>query len=102
MAYCEIGWFLVSSTLAHNDLEPLCKPFGGALQNSALERTGRAMRRELAALLLLVLSPLMMRGQSTTASLTGRISDSHRAVISAASVQVINTSTGIHLSLIHI
>ena len=54
------------------------------------------MRRELAALLLLVLSPLMMRGQSTTASLTGRISDSHRAVISAASVQVINTSTGIH------
>jgi hypothetical protein len=96
MAYCEIGWFLVSSTLAHNDLEPLCKPFGGALQNSALERTGRAMRRELAALLLLVLSPLMMRGQSTTASLTGRISDSHRAVISAASVQVINTSTGIH------
>ena len=66
------------------------------MQNGASERTGRATRRELAALLLLMLSPLMMRGQSTTASLTGRISDSHRAVISTATVQVINTSTGIH------
>jgi hypothetical protein len=89
-------WFLVSSTLAHNDLEPPCKPFGGVLQNSASERIGRAVCSELATLLLLILSPLMIPGQSTTASLTGRISDSHRAVISAATVQVINTSTGIH------
>jgi len=66
------------------------------LQNSASERIGRAVCSELATLLLLILSPLMIPGQSTTASLTGRISDSHRAVISAATVQVINTSTGIH------
>lgn len=40
--------------------------------------------------------PWVMCGQSTTASLTGRITDPHRSVISQAVVQVINTSTGIH------
>jgi hypothetical protein len=45
--------------------------------------------------LLLLLSPCLLQGQSTTASLTGRITDSHRAVIRDATVRVINTSTGI-------
>ena len=49
----------------------------------------------LPTLLLLILVPMSMLGQSTTASLTGRITDPHRTVISAATVQVINTSTGI-------
>jgi hypothetical protein len=37
-----------------------------------------------------------MRGQSTTASLTGRITDPHRMVVTAATVDAINASTGIH------
>ena len=38
----------------------------------------------------------MAKSQSTAASLTGRITDSHRTVIGTATVQVTNTSTGIH------
>jgi len=52
--------------------------------------------RSLASLLLLTLLPQMMHGQSTAASLTGRITDSRKAVIGEATVQVINTGTGIH------
>jgi hypothetical protein len=52
--------------------------------------------RFLAALLLLVIFPRAMPAQSTSASLTGRITDSRRTVISEATVEVINTSTGIH------
>jgi Carboxypeptidase regulatory-like domain/TonB dependent receptor len=43
---------------------------------------------------LLLLAPLF--GQSTRASLTGRITDPNKAVIIGASVTVINTGTGIH------
>jgi hypothetical protein len=43
---------------------------------------------------LLLLAPLF--GQSTRASLTGRITDPKKAVIIGASVTVINTGTGIH------
>ena len=50
----------------------------------------------IAAFLLLTLLPPAASGQSTTASLTGRITDAHRTVIGMASVQVTNTSTGIH------
>jgi hypothetical protein len=49
----------------------------------------------LAVLLITIFLRYLIHGQSTTASLTGRITDSHRTVISAATVQVINTSTGI-------
>jgi hypothetical protein len=48
------------------------------------------------AFMLLTLCSVLLRGQSTTASLTGRITDSQRTVISQANVQVINRSTGIH------
>jgi hypothetical protein len=48
-----------------------------------------------AFLLILLLSGRML-GQSASASLTGRITDPHRAVIRGAEVQVINTNTGIH------
>ncbi|MGA2889015.1 MAG: carboxypeptidase-like regulatory domain-containing protein [Terracidiphilus sp.] len=50
----------------------------------------------LTALLLSILPLRTLQGQSTTASLTGRVTDSHRAVIGAATVRVINTSTNIH------
>jgi hypothetical protein len=50
----------------------------------------------LATLLLPVVSLQTLLGQSTSASLTGRVTDSHRTVIGAATVLVINTSTGIH------
>jgi len=49
-----------------------------------------------AAFLVLVLFSGMAKSQSTAASLTGRITDSHRTVIGTATVQVTNTSTGIH------
>ncbi len=39
---------------------------------------------------------IAVHGQSTHASLTGRITDPKKAVITAASVTVINTGTGIH------
>jgi len=52
--------------------------------------------RPVAALLVLAILPGAGKGQSTAASLTGRITDSHRTVIGMASVQVTNTSTGIH------
>src|SRR3979411_774951 len=37
-----------------------------------------------------------LRAQSTNASLTGRITDPKKAVITAATITVINTGTGIH------
>jgi hypothetical protein len=48
--------------------------------------------------MLLILLPLSCRlhAQSTHASLTGRITDPKKAVITAATVTVINTGTGIH------
>lgn len=46
--------------------------------------------------MLLFVFPILAQAQSTTASLTGRVTDSHRAVIGNATIQVINTSTGIH------
>jgi hypothetical protein len=49
----------------------------------------------LAFLLAALLFPRFLCGQSTTASLTGRITDSRRTLISSATVQVTNTSTGI-------
>ncbi len=49
--------------------------------------------RILAALLVLTLFPARTHAQSTTASLTGRITDSRRTVIGMASVQVTNTGT---------
>jgi hypothetical protein len=52
--------------------------------------------RWLASLLFLILFPSMMRGQSTAASLTGRVTDPRRAVVGGADVLVINTGTGIH------
>jgi len=66
------------------------------LHNLRLMLKAMSRCRLLAFLLLLMLSPWTVQGQSTTASLTGRITDSHRTVIRAATVRVINTSTGIH------
>src|ERR1700678_1813690 len=50
--------------------------------------------RSLAALILMVLLPYLAQGQSTTASLTGRITDPGRKIIAQATVTVFNTSTG--------
>ena len=55
-----------------------------------------SLRKGLALLLLIVVLPSVLHSQSTSASLTGRITDSRRTVISGADVQIINTSTGIH------
>ena len=54
------------------------------------------LHKAIVAILFLIFCSPRMYGQSTAASLTGRITDPHRAVISQAIVQVINTSTGIH------
>jgi hypothetical protein len=54
------------------------------------------LRLTLTAGLLAILSSFFAYGQSTSASLTGRITDPGRAVIAGANVQVTNTSTGIH------
>ena len=67
-----------------------------ALRNRASMQRRPLPYRFLAALLLLVIFPRAMPAQSTSASLTGRITDSRRTVISEATVEVINTSTGIH------
>ena len=53
------------------------------------------MCRSLGALLFLMLLPFFIQGQSTNASLTGRVTDSGRKVIGGAAVRVINTGTGI-------
>src|ERR1700678_725155 len=50
--------------------------------------------RSVAALLFMMLLPYVTHGQSTTASLTGRITDPGRKVIAQATVSVFNTSTG--------
>jgi hypothetical protein len=54
------------------------------------------MRRVVLAMLLGLLLCGALHAQSTTASLTGRITDPNKAVITAATVMVINTGTGIH------
>ena len=55
------------------------------------------MRRVVLVVLLNCLSlPDALRAQSTNASLTGRITDPKKAVITAATITVINTGTGIH------
>src|ERR1700684_1921838 len=50
--------------------------------------------RSVAALISMVPLPYLAQGQSTTASLTGRITDPGRKVIAQATVSVFNTSTG--------
>jgi len=65
------------------------------LRNRSSMRAGLPIRTALTALLFLVIFPLLMQGQSTTASLTGRVTDSGRKVIREATVRVINTGTGI-------
>ena len=65
------------------------------MQNGAPDWIGRPGHRVFVLLLLAIFCLRLVQGQSSTASLTGRITDSHRTVISAANVQVINTSTGI-------
>jgi hypothetical protein len=47
-------------------------------------------------LLFILVFSSVLDSQSTSASLTGRITDSRRAVLPGADVQIINTSTGIH------
>jgi len=54
------------------------------------------MRRTLAAIFFGVVCVIQVHAQSTQASLTGRITDPRKAVITAATVTVINTGTGIH------
>ena len=54
------------------------------------------MRRVVLVVLLGVLWHSSLGAQSTNASLTGRITDPKKAVISAATITVINTGTGIH------
>ncbi len=55
-----------------------------------------SLRGSLVALLLILALPLALRSQSASASLTGRITDSRRAVLPEADLQIINTSTGIY------
>src|SRR5579864_1286368 len=54
------------------------------------------MRRVVQIGLLALLVPGTLQSQSTNASLTGRVTDPNKAVITAATVTVINTGTGIH------
>ena len=53
-------------------------------------------RRLLAALLIAIVHSCFLFAQSTTASLTGRITDPNRKVIAGVNVRVINTGTGVH------
>lgn len=53
------------------------------------------MYKTLSILIFLILPPCVLLGQSTLASLTGRITDPDRKVIAAATILVINTGTGI-------
>ena len=54
------------------------------------------MRSTFPKLLFCLLFLVQLHAQSTDASLTGRITDPNKAVITAATVTVINTGTGIH------
>jgi hypothetical protein len=54
------------------------------------------MRRALSTLLLGLAGSVAVHAQSARASLTGRITDPRKAVISQATVTVINTRTGVH------
>src|ERR1700704_6873335 len=54
------------------------------------------MRRVVSVVLFSLFFSALLRAQSTNASLTGRITDPKKAVITAATITVINTGTGIH------
>src|SRR3981189_751821 len=54
------------------------------------------MRRFVLGVMLALLLRGMLQAQSADASLTGRITDPKKAVITAATITVINTGTGIH------
>src|SRR5580704_8843368 len=54
------------------------------------------MHKFVLGLMLVMLLQVMIRAQSADASLTGRITDPRKAVITEATVTVINTGTGIH------
>jgi hypothetical protein len=54
------------------------------------------MHKFVLGLMLVMLLQVMIRAQSADASLTGRITDPNKAVITGATVTVINSSTGIH------
>ncbi|WP_263350018.1 carboxypeptidase-like regulatory domain-containing protein [Acidicapsa acidisoli] len=53
------------------------------------------MHKPLFILIVLILLPCVLLGQSTLASLTGRVTDPDRKVIGAATIRAINTGTGI-------
>jgi len=53
------------------------------------------MHKRLSILFVLILIPCVLPGQSTLASLTGRVTDPDRKVIGAATIRAINTGTGI-------
>ena len=55
-----------------------------------------SLRICLAGLLFTSVFPCGLRSQSPSASLTGRITDSHRKVLPGVDVQIINTGTGVH------
>ena len=65
------------------------------MQNGYSEWIGSPSRGALGGLLFLLLLPFFMLGQSTNASLTGRVTDAGRKVVTGADVRVINTGTGI-------
>src|SRR5258706_6405336 len=50
--------------------------------------------------LLLVILPGALQAQSADASLTGRITDPNKALITAAKVTVINSGTGVHYQVL--
>src|SRR6266446_743723 len=66
------------------------------LQTCAAEYIRILMRRGVRALLLSALLAGVLHAQSTSASLTGRITDPNKAVIRDAKVTAINTGTAIH------
>jgi hypothetical protein len=53
------------------------------------------MSKRLSILFVLILIPCVLSGQSTLASLTGRVTDPDRKVIGSATIRAINTGTGI-------
>jgi Carboxypeptidase regulatory-like domain/TonB dependent receptor-like, beta-barrel len=67
-----------------------------ALKNGRSASIGISMRRVFSILLLGPLLCAVIHAQSTSASLTGRLTDPRKAVIAGATVTVINTGTGIH------
>src|SRR6195256_4731153 len=64
--------------------------------NDVTEMNRVAMRRWLLGVMLGVLIPSPLQGQSADASLTGRITDPNKTVIAGATITVINSGTGLH------